>query len=630
MLKKMLSLLLVALMLTLTVSSSTIVKAEEINTNRANQVITALGIMKTDDASKAQNYKGVTRAEFAQMLVKMSTYKDLVGQDTNVSLFKDVSKKHWAVSYIKVAINEQWMSGYLTGKFMPDKYITLQEAVNGVVKLLGYTNTDFSGNKNAAKIALYYSKNIDEYIKTKSNAAITKADCTNLLYNTLKTTNKAGVVYGTTLGYTLDATGEIDYLSLISKKMKGPIIAKLGWESNLPFSADSAVYYRNSILSNKASIQNYDVLYYSETLKTVWAYSDKVTGTVDKISPDRQNPTEIVIAGNTLKIGTQDMSFAFSTMGSVKTGDIVTVLLGKDGTVVGVLSQSEYNTMISGVVVKAGKKLFDQNETTTALKDYVVVVDSNGRQYTFEYTPKNKNEVYKEGGIVKAKYDKDGNVNIDYSYERYLDPISGKVNDDGTKMGQYGIAKDVNIIDVQGDNYKRIYLPRIEGAQISASDVFYYSLNSSGEVQDLILNDYTGDLSKYGILLNVDTNFIGDDGTNTYKYLIKDVEQTGTTSDSTVQLNTGAAGFSFENGQLKTVKNLQGMYITSISGLKIVTGWDTRILSDDVSVYYVKDSKYYLTKLNKVSDLSKYNLLAFYDKSPLQAGRVRVIIAQDK
>ncbi len=629
MLKKILSLLMAVVLVT--ASTTTIVKAQEVNTNRASQVITALGIMKTDDEKTTKNKTEVTRAQFAQMLVNMSSYKNMVGNDTNITLFKDVSKKHWAASYIKVAISEQWMSGYLNGKFMPSQAITLQESVNAIVKLLGYTNSDFSGNKNAAKMSLYYSKDLDKNISKTKGQKITKTDCMNLLYNTLVATNKGGVVYGTTLGYALDANGDIDYLNLVNKKMKGPIIADDNWATSFPIPVDSATYYRNSAISNKGSIQKYDVLYYSETLKTIWAYSEKVLGTVEKISPDRLNPTEITIAGNKYKIGTQEMSYQFSTLGTVNEGDVVTALIGKDGSVVGVLTEEQYNASINGVVIKSGKKLSDVVKDSADLNNYVVIVDAYGREHTYEFDAIMENyqeKAFPEGGVVNAVY-KDGKVSVAETFQRFLDPISGKVDATGSKMGQFTIAKDVKILDVNGSQYSKIYTSRIAGTEIHTSDILYYAFNSNGDIQELILKNYTGDLDSYGILME----FSGDPVTQTYviKNIVNGEEKTSTSTsaDLNMQISTGPVGFSYADNQIDKITKLYGFGVSSISGRNI-KGWDDHLLADQVAVYYVKKSKYYQTKLANVSDLTKYNLTAYYDKSTLQGGRVRVILAQDK
>ena len=106
--------------------------------SRASEVINAIGVMDTDKGSNASLSSVITRSRFAQMLVNLSSLKDGISSESNVSLFKDVKKTYWASGYIQTAVNQGWMTGYLNGTFKPTQGITLQEAVYGVLKLLGY------------------------------------------------------------------------------------------------------------------------------------------------------------------------------------------------------------------------------------------------------------------------------------------------------------------------------------------------------------------------------------------------------------------------------------------------------------------------------------------------------------
>jgi hypothetical protein len=96
--------------------------------SKAEQVITALGIMNTDKGSSAGTSR-VTRAGFAQMLINLSSLKGKVTGKCNISLFSDVSKKFWAAGYIQSAVTQGWMTGYMNGKFKPNQGIKLQSSL---------------------------------------------------------------------------------------------------------------------------------------------------------------------------------------------------------------------------------------------------------------------------------------------------------------------------------------------------------------------------------------------------------------------------------------------------------------------------------------------------------------------
>lgn len=597
-------------------------KADAADTTKVKQVIDALGIMNTDD--KSSNNK-VTRAQFSQMMVNMSSNRNKVSKTVKVSLFKDVSKKYWAAPYIQIAVKEQWMTAYLNGSFKPNNSITLQEAVNAVVKILGYSDSDFTGNKNGAKLSLYYSKGLDKNINKAKGQVLSKEDCIHLFYNTLIATTKEGVVYATVLGYAIDANGDVDYLSVVNKEMEGPIIAGLNWETQLPFSLDKATYYRNSVSVSKDFIELYDVLYYNKNMKKVWAYSDKISGTVEQILPDKLSPNSIIIAGNTLTLGTQDIAYQFSTMGSVKEGQIVTVLLGKDGTVAGVLTEDQYNATINGSIVDIGKRLTNLKASDAKLCDYVTVVDSAGRLYTVEFI-NIANIKYLKGTIVKITFS-NGKAEVAYNYQRFQDPIQGTVNNLGTAMGNYKLSDDIKIIDVQGSQYKSIYASRLDGIQLFASDILYYNLNKNNEIDKMILKNVTGDIDSFGILKSIDYIDKGFGVDIVYTYTVGTETKVYTSSDYNTLL-VGPVKISYDGVEVKEFSSLMSASVSEIKGMKLNTSYGTLTLSDNVAVYYLEDSTYNMTKLNKVSDLKKYTLTAYYDKTAIRGGRVRVIIAR--
>ena len=90
------------------------------DTETALETVKALGITTGENLGSS-----VTRAEFAKMLVSASVYKDEVGTDSANSLYKDVQKNHWAVEYIKIAVEQGWMTGYSDGTFRPVSYTHL-------------------------------------------------------------------------------------------------------------------------------------------------------------------------------------------------------------------------------------------------------------------------------------------------------------------------------------------------------------------------------------------------------------------------------------------------------------------------------------------------------------------------
>jgi len=591
-------------------------------TDKAKQVINALGIMNTDQGDNSEGTARVTRDRFAQMLVNLSLQKGIVSKESNVSLFKDVSKKYWAAGYIQTAITRGWMSGYLNGSFKPNKGITLQEAVKAVAQLLGYTSSDFSGNLIGGQTALYVSKNLNKNIDRSKTSYLSVNDCINLLYNTLNATAKDGRVYAETLGYILNSNGELDYMSLINVGIEGPVIVDDNWKLDIPFSTDAAIYYKNGTRSSYYRINDYDVLYYSDSLKTIWAYDEKVTGTLESVNPNQLSPQSITVSGKDYTLQTSEMSIEFSTLGNVKEGDIITLLLGKDRNVVGVLDIDEYNTTITGVVLEIGEHISDDSEGFIYTK-YIIFVDAAGNEYQQDY---DEAKMYlTEGNLVRVSYE-DGKASIS-KYELQAKTFGNNTfSSDGSRLGDVSLASNVKILDIMNKQYKDVYPARLAGVIVSAS-VIYYELDDNGEIAQLILNNVTGDLYQYGIFTGF--NVQGDKAA--YGYVIDGVKGSLTSNSlSNFDINIGPKGFVFDEKELTGTFGLSEENVISLGKTSVQVKDAKYPLAEEYDVYYLKNGEYIMTTIDKVSDLSKYELIAYYDGAVSLGGRVRIIVAKSK
>ena len=94
----------------------------------AMSTVRALGIISGDNAGSMNLTSNVTRAEFAKMMISASVYKDEMGEEVASSLYSDVKKDNWAVEYIRVAVENGWLTGYSDGTFRPNSFIKYEEA----------------------------------------------------------------------------------------------------------------------------------------------------------------------------------------------------------------------------------------------------------------------------------------------------------------------------------------------------------------------------------------------------------------------------------------------------------------------------------------------------------------------
>jgi hypothetical protein len=611
--------ILIATMLVATVYPAVSVKADSSNTQK---VINELGIMNTDKGSSNALTAKVSRAEFAQMLINLSAKKDYITAEANVSLFSDVKKSHWAAGYIQAVIEQGYMSGYINGSFKPSQSVTLKEAVYAVVKLLGYSNADFTGNVYTGMYKLYTSKEMNENITKTAAQALTRNDCSNLFYNVLTTTNKEGKVYGTTLGYTVDSSGEINYLTLVSSALKGPVIVKDDWKSQIPFSLAQAKYYKNDKTSSLTAIDQYDVVYYSQSQKTLWVYDTKVTGTIQSIGTNSLVPDSVTVAGTQYTLSTSAVKEQLASSGTFKTGDTVTLLLGNDNTVVYILGLDELNVSVTGLVLSTGRHSVTNAKGEYVNTAYMTVVDASGG--TFEQDYDSTSISYTTGQLVRITYT-DG-ISTAASYTPVIAFASSvSFSADGTSLGDYKLSSGIKILDYKNGSYTSLYARRLAGAMISSGNVIYYKLNTRNEITELILNNASGDLYEYGINLGLKS---GSGSTFTYQYLLNGKSGTATSSDF-IAVDSGPLGFLLNGTEISAVMNLVSTAVKSVGTTYIQDSSAKYLLSENLQVYFYDGADYSQTTLSKVSNLTKYKLTAYYDKNTALGGRVRVIIAQN-
>jgi len=334
-----------SLAVVLTATAVTPMRAEaSANFDLRKKVIGVSGIMNTTNTDMT-----VTRAEFAAMLVNASSYRSTVSGSSNTSVFADVPRSSEYAAQIRIAAEQGWMNGYLGGNFKPDEYVTLQDAVKGVLALLGYTNSDFTGDQSGSRLSKYHFLELDEDINKEALELVKRSDCINLFYNLLKTNNTSGTMYGKIFDCELTDDGEINPFTMVDNSLKGPRVvrSKSSLNSYLPFKLNTAnVYLDGDAVSNTSdaittALESSDgvLVYYHALSKTVWLYTvgtenesgrsaafGEITNVVYS-STDLMNPSAIILDdGNTYTLSSTEMQFAFSSYGDLRVGDTVNLV----------------------------------------------------------------------------------------------------------------------------------------------------------------------------------------------------------------------------------------------------------------------------------------------------------------
>lgn len=594
-----------------------------------------LGIMNGDEDGNMNLDARVTRAQFAKMLVAASSYKDSTDAASSTSLFKDVKYTHWAAGFIKLAVQQGWIMGYMDGSFKPDQYVTLEEGAAMVLRLLGYDSTNLNGTYPTAQLTKYIDLDLDANVEATRGQYLTREDCMNLFYNLMGAETSEGTIYAESFGYVMDDAGVIDYDQLVADETEGPLVVEDGtWMSSLPFKTSGATIYRDGKESTVYAVSQYDVIYYNEVSKTIWAYSDKAIGICTAVAPNKADPTSVTVAGETYTLETKKAIAAFSVTGTFGVGDSVALLLGEEDTVVDVVAADEIDEVRYGVVVGKDVLTYQDDNGKSRIAQTAVIACTDGveREYTYAGTLVNV------GDVVSVSYVNGATEIIDAQRQT----VSGLYDDAANKLGGYSVATDVEILDVDDDGqYKVIYASRLDGSILKNTDILTVGFNEKKEIQYLILNNVTGDLYTYGVVTSVEENEVdvtGEDGSvtsevvsETFEYRIDGMENAQTVDYEEYDATTGGARFDYDDdGSLEDIESLYPASVTAITQLSLQAGSRKYVFADDVQVYYVKSGNFYETDLSAVSDLTAYTLTAYYDKGYTAGGLVRVLVARDK
>ena len=459
------------------------------NANTAVQLSITLDGM--DSTQTAALNAVVTRGAFARMLVAYSTFRESVGSQGAVgTLYKDLPGSSAYAPYVRIAVQQGWMSGYTDGTFRPDNAVTLEEAATAVLKLLGYKMTDLSGSFPQAQLNKASELGLRNQLERQQGEALNYEECAILFYNALTANAASGSAYGTSLGFTV-SNGQVDASSVMLSSLKGPFIAD--GITQLPFAPVSV--YRNDKVSSSAELTKYDVYYYSESLQTVWIYTRRAAGRITAVSPSASAPTSVTVAGSTYTLGSAAVASQVSSLNGGGVGQVVTLLLGMNNEAAGIVTGEEADSVFYGVVQSSARSLIEENGADVLQKVAVLCTDGITRTVNVD-----KSLNFPAGWLVEITVGPDGE-NVEHVSGR---STSGTINENATALGDAALADDVEILDTTSEGVAGTVRPsRLSGVTLSSSDVRYYTVNEAGQIDRLILNDVTGDLWKYGVLDDV-------------------------------------------------------------------------------------------------------------------------------
>ena len=476
-----------ALLLAVCVACSMLIlPASASGSNTAVQTAVTLGGLTSDQTANLA--APLTRGALTKLMVAFSAYRESAKtQGSTGTLFSDVGSGSAYAPYVRIAVQQGWISGYTDGSFRPDNAVTLEEACTAVLKLLGYDVTTLSGTFPAAQLNKANELGLRDNLTKAQGEGMTLEDGAVLLYNALTATTAEGKVYASSLGFTVN-NGVVDVSSILLSNVKGPFVAGLG--TQLPF-APTAVY-RNDTVTTDATLNAYDVYYYNETAQTVWIYTRKAAGRITAVAPSANAPTSVTVAGTEYTIASSSVAAQLSALNGGGVGQVVTLLLGMNDEAVSVLTGDAANEVFYGVVQTTSRSLVENSGPDVQQTVAVACTDGVTRSVNVD-----KQFNYPAGKLVAITVDENG----ESIQSLETKSTSGTVNAEGTALGNTALASNVEILDTTSEGLAGAVRPsRLSGVTLSGTDVKYYTTNEKGEIDCLILSDVTGDLWEYAAL----------------------------------------------------------------------------------------------------------------------------------
>ncbi len=181
----------------------------------------SLGAMSASSSSKFGASKKVSRAQFCNMLVKITGATDSAKTYANKKLFSDVKITASYAGNVNYCYKMGFIKGKGNGKFKPSSKITYAEAISSVLRVLGYDSSDIGLNYPSDDIS--FAKSLELVSgNIKASQKLTRAKVADLLFNALNENKKTGeLLFNTITGVTSSKTVVVaDNALTVNKKEK--------------------------------------------------------------------------------------------------------------------------------------------------------------------------------------------------------------------------------------------------------------------------------------------------------------------------------------------------------------------------------------------------------------------------
>lgn len=333
---------------------------------------------------------------------------------------------------------------------------------------------------------------------------------------------------------------------------------------------------KNRQTISMSGIQPYDVVTYDAMTNTLVVSDLRLNCIYEDASPNAKAPEKINILDHEFEV----LESAWDTIGQFSLGSNVTLLLTADGKVAGMAKPSgQVRSNALGIVTGSDSaEMFLPNGGTIKL--------TGGKSDLSKLTD----------NLVSLSSSARGRIN---GSRLSSGSIPGNFEVGSMKLGSYTVANGVRIFEQVGSAVTAVDLTGL-GSSVAAKDIEAYHLDSSNQVDYIVLKAVTGDAYTYGVLKAGKRD--GGDGGMTYTNRTVAVENHGGKGEELI------TGYSFKDGgfggvvkgygeldglakaasviELTEIKNVSSGDIFVSQGVTYVNaGGKTYRVADDVECY---------------------------------------------
>lgn len=435
--------------------------------------------------------------------------------------------------------------------------------------------------------------------------------------------------YGSNAVFCYDKTGSLQSIYLLAGDASAvTAVVTPGSDPFTPlFSSVTPTVYKNGVAATLSDVKPYDVGTFDGNADVLTLSDRKLTGIYENARPSAVSPSVITVMGAQFNV----LDCALKDLINFKLGDRITLLLDGDNNVAGMVSPDAVSANPIGVATIEGSS--ENGYTATVELAYGITVKGK--------TSSSATAMERAPGRLTA-------VSSTESGQLRLTTVSDEVSVPGAwrpsegKLGSLNVSPKVTVYDKAGTSpLVRVSLSQVTAASIPASQITYYHVDNSGNVDVIQLDDATGECYTYGVLTKGDSVYSGGgllsasnpsvNVTNGKSALqvISALSAVGTENSFVgVAPSTSSIGGVHSMAKTVTLQSQQRVRRTAFSETSVTVNGTVYPLADNIDdCCYNAKSKTWFASLDEA--LAYTNALTvYYDRSPAQGGKVRLVVAE--